>query len=84
MTAPNDWYCSTLICVDDEPSVLESYRRILSKSADDDEIADILALAEARDGENPAPAAPKPGVTYNLLFAESGQEAIQLMKLLNF
>jgi len=80
MAEPNDWYCSTLICVDDEPSVLESYRRILTKSADDDEMADILAMAEARDGETVSSAAPKEKPVYNLLLAESGQEAIRLVK----
>lgn len=80
MTETTDWYCSTLICVDDEPSVLESYRRILSKSADDDEMADILAMAEARAGESAGPSTDKEGVTYNLLLAESGPQAIQLVK----
>lgn len=81
MTEPNDWYCSTLICVDDEPSVLESYRRILTKSADDDEMADILAMAEARDGESvDQPTGLDAGVAYNLLLAESGQAAIDMVK----
>lgn len=80
MTEMDDWYCSTLICVDDEPSVLESYRRILTTSDEDDAISDILSMAEARDGQTATAADVKAGVKYNLLLAESGQQAIQLVQ----
>lgn len=76
----NDWYSTTLICVDDEASVLESYKRILTKSEDDDEIADILALAGERDGKAVASAEPPVGVKYNLLLAGSGQQAVEMVQ----
>lgn len=80
MTEVNSWYCNTLICVDDEPSVLESYRRILSTSEEDDEISDILSMAEARDGQTATADDTDETIEYNLLLAESGQQAIQLVQ----
>ena len=80
MTDMHDWYSTTLLCVDDETSVLESYQRILTTSEDDDEIADILALAEQREGKTSAPAGLQAVGKYNLLLAESGQKAIELVK----
>ena len=80
MTDINDWYSTTLLCVDDEVSVLESYKRILTKSEDDNEIADILALAGERDGRAMVPDESLAGVKYNLLLAESGQQAIELVQ----
>lgn len=77
----NNWYCATLLCVDDETSVLDSYRSILTKSADDDEVADILAMAMERDGQATTLAEPKAGdYKYNLLLADSGPKAIELVK----
>ncbi len=75
----SDWCCKTIICVDDEESVLASYRQILSTSEEDTEIADILALADER-----AVKAPTPGIgqrpEYRLLMADSGAQALQLMR----
>ena len=43
-----NWCCRTILCVDDEESVLDSYRQILTASEEDDELADILAMADER------------------------------------
>lgn len=74
-----EWYSSTILCVDDEESVLESYRQILTDSEEDTEIADILAMADERSGttaEACVDVAPK----YKVLLADSGRKAIELVR----
>lgn len=75
----NMWYSSTILCVDDEESVLESYRQILTDSEEDAEIADILAMAEARSGETAA-ADNDSRPEYTVLLADSGARAVQLVR----
>ncbi len=75
----SQWYCSTIICVDDEESVLEAYRRILTVSEEDTELADILALADERSGET-ASSCDDSHPAYTLLLAESGAKAVRLVQ----
>lgn len=73
-----NWYCRTIICVDDEEPVLDSYKQILSQSEEDDEIADILSMAGERNGDL-AKEDNLSKVEYNLLFAESGAKAVEMV-----
>ncbi|MDD5757882.1 MAG: diguanylate cyclase [Desulfobulbaceae bacterium] len=75
----NTWHCRTILCVDDEESVLESYRQVLSISEEDTELADILAMADERSGDSSH--TPKDDVpNYTLLFADSGAKAIEILR----
>lgn len=74
-----NWYCKTIICVDDEESVLESYQQILTTSEEDTELADILALADERSGKNTASDSVA-RQDYTLLLADSGAKAVQLVR----
>lgn len=75
----SNWHCKTIICVDDEESVLQSYRQILTVSEEETEIADILALADERSCENSALGA-TPRQEYHLLLADSGARAVELAR----
>lgn len=75
----SQWYCNTIICVDDEESVLESYRQILTVSEEDTELADILAMADERSGEC-ADSCDDARPQYTLLLADSGAKAVQLVQ----
>jgi diguanylate cyclase (GGDEF)-like protein len=72
----NEWHNNTIICVDDEESVLDTYQRILSPKADDG-LAEIFSLAEARAGidRETAPSENK----FNLLLVPSGEEALKMI-----
>lgn len=74
----SNWHCRTIICVDDEESVLDSYRQVLGGCEEDDELADILALADERSGEETAATEATP--EYNLLFADCGAKAVKLVQ----
>ncbi|MDP2105549.1 MAG: DUF3369 domain-containing protein, partial [Desulfobulbaceae bacterium] len=65
--------------MDDEESVLESYRQILTISEEDAELADILALADERSGES-AVSGSDSRQEYTLLLADSGVKALQLIR----
>jgi diguanylate cyclase (GGDEF)-like protein len=67
----------TVICVDDEESVLDVYKRILSPPKDN-QVAEILRLANKRNGEI---GQLRSGDTkYNLLTAPSGEKALELLE----
>ncbi len=74
-----EWHCNTIICVDDEDAVLETYRSILASSEEDKEIADILNLARERNREQIAEISRTKPV-YNLLVADSGEKAVELIQ----
>lgn len=77
METENNKFNSLIICVDDEAGVLESYKRVLTP--ENDLIAEIMALSQARANQTQADvitASP----TYELLLAQSGEEAIQIVE----
>ncbi len=74
-----NWCCRTILCVDDEESVLDSYRQILTASEEDDELADILAMADERSGETSS-ACGDTHQEYTLLLADSGPKAVALLQ----
>jgi|GEM_PF-1807196 len=76
----SNWHCRTIICIDDEESVLDSYRQVLAVSDEDNELADILSLADERAGEEEVAAVGDAQPEYNLLFADSGQRAVELVR----
>lgn len=71
------WRNNTILCVDDEESVRDTYARILSPAADDF-LAEILHLADDLDDDS-VTGAPEKSM-FNLLLASSGEEAIEILK----
>jgi len=66
------WTCRTIVCVDDEQGVLDSYRQVLSPP-ESDAVADILALAgEDKDDRE--------STRFELLLADSGEKAVSEVK----
>ncbi len=76
MTA--NWKCKTIICVDDERSVLDSYERVLLGEKEDAAMSEILSLARERDGEECT--ADRQAKEYRLLLADSGEQAVELVE----
>lgn len=74
----HDWKCKTILCVDDEESVLDSYRRVLLGGEDDRAMSEILSLAREREGSRSDDSDER--MMFNLLLAGSGEEAIDLVK----
>ncbi len=72
------WTTRTIVCVDDEQGVLDSYRQVLSPP-ETDAVADILALAGETEG---------PGTVartrFDLIIADAGEKAVsEVRKLLD-
>ena len=65
--------------MDDEESVLESYRQILTASEEDAELADILALADEREVKESAPTTEQ-RPEYKVLLADCGARAVELVR----
>ncbi len=74
----SNWKCKTIICVDDERSVLDSYKRVLLGEKEDAAMSEILALARDRDGEEQA--VDRQEHEYTLLLADSGEQAVELVE----
>lgn len=76
---------TTILCVDDEPGVLEAYQKILQKDKDED--SDVKSRLSARrrrfSGEKEADVitAPLPEEpTFRILTASSGEEAVDIVR----
>lgn len=69
-----DWHCNTIICVDDEESILDSYRDILAPEENDD-ISEILAFSRSL-GETDEALDDEEKIEYNVIYAASGEEAL--------
>ncbi len=67
MNGEDKWTCRTVVCVDDEQGVLDSYRQVLSPP-ENDAVADILALAGEESADN--------GPGFDLILADSGEKAV--------
>lgn len=74
----NELHNTTILCVDDELGVLESYKLILAPEAD--AFSEIMALTADRTTEDNCTPDLSNDVQYNLLLAESGEKAIKLVK----
>ncbi len=74
----SDWKCKTIICVDDEESVLDSYARVLLGEKEDDAMSEILSLARAREGDEGEGA--QRSREFKLLSAASGEQALELIQ----
>jgi len=70
--------CKTIICVDDEKSVLDAYERVLLGEKEDAAMSEIFSLAREREGE--ANAVLQQKKDFNLLLADSGEQAVELAK----
>jgi len=64
------WTSRTIVCVDDEQGVLDSYRQVLSPP-ESDAVADILALAGEVESGGPS------RQRFDLILAQSGELAVE-------
>jgi len=68
------WTTRTIVCIDDEQGVLDSYKQVLSPP-EEDAVADILALAGEDDGGGRSSR-----ISFDLILANSGERALEEVK----
>lgn len=72
------WNNNTIICVDDEESVRDIYRKILAPITNDP-LEEILSLAGDSGRGDPGDSAGRVKPDFNVLLASSGEEAIRMI-----
>lgn len=78
MIKSNTTYNTSIICVDDEAGVLESYRDVLVPDLEKDLFSEILDDEEQQGSREYAFSETK--LTYTLFLAKSGEEAVEIVR----
>ncbi len=73
----NTWSNKTILCVDDELPVLESYKKVLDPVINE-QISEILSLASKRGDISEDDR--EESIHYNLILASSGEEAVKIVQ----